>query len=477
MATKIPKIPGLRGWRKVKAGPGMRPGYTHKMRAFPGLEFFIFPHPNRPSDGPIQSYYITDGIQTVKKGCRTKTDCVKAARRHAREYVKRHNPLDSDEAFAELSHADRAEAASRRIGLPRGKAFAAGIARGTRQTVQRTADSRHYRDAATEAILESGRRPNPRGATDGDGRAITVGDTVTWVEEGRFLETGVIAHMTLTPPIVVLMQDGRKVLASKLSLRQKGAGGSAAIAHRNPMSPYERQLGNEFVAAHHEMAAGAHERGEEDLANFYSGEAGGAQHLLDVDTHLKQKRRARTKTRAAKRRRNPAKRTAAGELTGPMLTMLRTLRRAPKKKDTVTFAQASTLKALLARGLVSELKTKWKINAKGKKATGGKLKRRPNPKPRTAPKRTKKRAAKRKNQPELCKHTLLLERGSKAKLVVCYPRGIFSSLKAAVLNIQQELRAKYGRLKKAPRITGATWKFADAAKTKGRWHFTAKKAA
>ena len=77
----------------------------------------------------------------------------------------------------------------------------------------------------------------------------------------------------------------------------------------------------------------------------------------------------------------------------------------------------------------------------------------------------------------ICRHTLPLARGSKEKLTVCYPQGIFASLQAAVVNIQKDLRAKFTQLRRAPKITRAEWKFSDAAKTKGRWYFTAKKAA
>lgn len=72
----------------------------------------------------------------------------------------------------------------------------------------------------------------------------------------------------------------------------------------------------------------------------------------------------------------------------------------------------------------------------------------------------------------VCRHTLPLQEGDHAKVEICYPQGVFSSLKAAVVNIQRELCAKYGRLKAAPALRRAVWAFSDAAQTRGRWTFT-----
>jgi hypothetical protein len=326
---------------------------------------------------------------------------------------------------------------------------------------------------------------------DAEGNLLQVGDRVTWIEERRFLEEDTIVSFKGR---VAEMATGRRVLSSNLRLKPGSRRGNPRVvsAPRN-VNP----LTDEESAQELSMATGA-ERASERIglprgSGFAAGMARGTRQTVQ---RRGSKRAAKAATKAiiksGTKRKNPAKRTAAGELTKPMLTMLRNLRRSNKKKDTVTFAQASTLKALKARGLVTELKTVWRINAKGKKATAGKL-RRQNPRPAAkksaaparAPRKKPVKHAKRKsrpkarrgNQPEICKHTLPLERGSKDKLTVCYPKSIFSSLKAAVVNIQKELRAKYKRLSKAPRITQATWKFSDAGKTKGRWHFTAKKAA
>ncbi|HET6494448.1 MAG TPA: hypothetical protein VFH61_03670 [Thermoleophilia bacterium] len=152
---KIGKIPGLRSWSKVKAGRGLRDGYRYQMRGFPGIEFFIFPHPNKKSAGPITSYYITDGSQTVKKGCKTKSDCVKAAKKFAKTRANPANPLTKQESWESINDArNRMGSASR---MPRGhlRSQVRGASLEQFSMVERYADSDEYKRIANRARMEA----------------------------------------------------------------------------------------------------------------------------------------------------------------------------------------------------------------------------------------------------------------------------------------------------------------------------------
>lgn len=207
------------------------------------------------------------------------------------------------------------------------------------------------------------------------------------------------------------------------------------------------------------------------------------------------------KKKAKRKRKNPHRRAARaakaqrGGLSIPQHRMLERLTRGTGiGKSDLQFGELGTLQSLVRMKLVSELKTKWKITAKGRKLVAPRRRKNPKMKPtmrklspeasrRLAKKATKKAAKKkaapkRRNAANVCKFTVALEKGKRgARCTISYPKGIFKSREEALRNIQTELRAKFKRLSKAPAITSCAWRYTDKGKTRGRWHFTAKKAA
>lgn len=520
MAKRIPKIPGLRSWKKIKPGSGMRPAYAYKLRN--GISLFIFSVPNKASQGPITGYYGTNGDQAVTPTVATKTEVIRHIKRWLKEHL-RGNPLTGRESLEEMGHAQRALDVSKRISQPRGAAFAAGLARGTLQTVQRHGPP-HAARRATDMILGSARANPPavnyievtrlEGHVDRDDfrthKAWSTAEASSMLM--RLAHTVPVGDMHKAR-IRVYWTDGRSTDYRADLVRGQmpdvdaiisGQGrapnhGGASVAHRNPMTSYERQNLRSFAQYHDDMAVIEQAKGDPRMEAFYAGEAAGAEFALQEDSRLK------TKRKKAKRKKNPRKK-AGSKAEFRHVTVRPAFMFQAGTFRTVPFSHLSAAEKKLAKSKarVSKIPRGTEVRVarfkKGKGPSGKRVKhlawglqgvliplgKRKNPprKARPAAKKApvkhpkkKSRPKKRTNQPATCKHTLALERGSKDKLTVCYPGRIFSSLRAAVLNIQKELRAKFGRLKKAPRITRAEWKFSDAAKTKGRWHFTASKAA
>ena len=364
---------------------------------------------------------------------------VKKGRRH----LERQNPLTGDEAAKEIGHGVGDIVGGGRLPLGPARSFQKGRGHGALLSVVRHAEHDSDRDAAREHLLAEARRSNPDDDVDVEGE----------------LTTDPYGENPLTDV------ETRKVLGRAHSAKQQSI--------RHPDHSVQRF-----------QAGMAHAYG--DVASQFG--------VQTTAGHAPARKRV-TPKRAV---RKPLKKTRKnpGDLTRPQKNMLSALHRAPLDKKTrkLTLAQASVMKALVRRGLASELKSKWKITAKGTKAlyptkrTASKPHKRAVSKVRRAAKKaparkkapakkkaTKKKATKKRAAGPI-KFTVALAKGKKAaRCTITYPRGVFTNRETALRNIQRELRAKFKHLAKAPQITSCTWKYSDKGRTKGCWHFTAKK--
>lgn len=460
-----PTIPGLRRWTKVKSGPGMRPGYTYRLRGRPGTEFFIFALPNRASDGPIVSYYVTDGTRMIAEGCRTKSDCIAGVRKYLRARP-RENPEGQQErplTFRDIAVGEEFEF------LGTEQFPTSGLARGP--WVKRTV--RTY-----EHIDDVGKPPDERRY---GGSRVQVGSVAAPVFRSHHSSpAGGRARRANCDRGGETLVGSTGVAPNPLTADEDAHVFGQSQVHRQWRDEERRDAkqaarsGNTRAAREAALAAAEHQGAAEayEAVSYTYGPLGWA-----AGQRRRRKRNPsppKAPRAAAGRPRARKRKPAPGELSGPQRLMLQALTRGTKKKADVLFSEGPTLRALKSRGLAREMKTIWKITAKGRKAIGA-APARTSPK-RTAPKRGKPKASRRKSPKRtVCRHTLPLEKGASETVEVCYPEGIFPSLERAVVNIQKELRARFQRLKRAPRITRAEWKFSDGAKTKGCWHFTAKR--
>jgi len=559
------------------------------------MEFFIFPFPNRAGEGPIQWYYATDGTSTVAKGCRTKTDCVRAVRAHlktkslnlrqnplnkremkeaggmrdryakasasaretgwdirADEYGgiyqgigmtmhkfgpkgKRGNPLTDPESAEEMRHAKREDVAADGMDRPENRAYARGMARGTRQTIQRRG-SRSASHSATDAIIRSGTRSNPRTPAQLEKYIAEMEERLQWEKDGaakayRQGDAGKAKfHTRQIPEIEGIIRDAKAKRENPLTRDERSMikrrahslhlEGTELYEDASEMDHYESAAYTIGAASEAHMIADAYSDGgprakrrnpqvvqapravnpltmaEQNDMWTRERAMGRELELPSTEPSHAQELRGRVRESFAtrgryqarkgykgKRPRTGAKRalrsaklaTAAvranpGELSAPQRAMLQRLNRVPGLlKSGLPVGQSSALGALKRKKMVTELKTKWKILAKGRKAIGA------GPARKAAKKRVAKKAVKRKAVSAICRHSIGLEKGTKKKLAVVFPRACFKTLAAAVTNIRTELRARFKSLAKVPSITRAEWKYSDKAKTRGKWHFTATK--
>jgi len=381
-----PKVPKIGDWRRTPKQRGLKQGYLWAPSGHwrpPGGAFYIFPAPNKRSNGATRFWYVTNGVRVLSTQHRTKSEAVKALKGmlsgvEAQLRVNPPNPLTRDEA-AEL---DR---------------------------------RRSVAEDAGQELSELAQDPD--------------------------------LHPDQVAPL------------------HRGLGEREGYAHG--MREVARDFGPRSNPAIVEESTG--------IMDVYDAPA--------ANPPLKRKRK------------RAAKRAAPGELSAPQKRLLTQLKRAAIAKDDVEFRHRAVLAALKRRKLVSELKTKWKITAKGRKAAGGKsggrsgapkahrravgkvrsgAARKPRKKSKKKPKKKSKKKSKKRQSPVMS-FTVPLERGKQgAKCKVSYPRKLFKNREEALRNIQRELRAKFTQLKKAPVITSCTWRYSDQARTRGRWHFTAK---
>jgi len=427
--ARTPKIPGLRSWRKAAVGPGYRDCW--ELLRGSGTPLYVFAVPAKKSAGPITGYYGAHGAsQAVTATLRTKTEVIKALRKWARERA-RTNPLTASETAFVRSEQRRATRAAQSD-------------RGFERESQRAGDARG---------------------------ALTAGHAAD-IQEARASAYGHVADDFGTPRVE----------------RQR------RVPRTNPLTAAETRDAIRMS----KRAAKAPAHGPLD-AHYNQGRADG---IIDVAHEFGSGRSFDAEHRLAKRqmrhlglRSNPG---LAYEDLGPgdRVTIL-----VPAGRGRQGVEYRERTGRVVLRGPAG-----WVLNLGGKhgtpgiatpenfvRATKGKpserhhgfgtLGRRGNPvvdaprsvtAPRRAPKSQKptKRAPKRRNpSATLCRHTLPLAKGQHHKVTVCYPQGVFPSLKAAVLNIQKELRARFGRLKGAPVVRTATWAYTNQAQTRGRWTF------
>lgn len=369
--ARAPKIPGLRGWVKVKLGRGFRTVYELNLGGiFPRLR--IAPTPARASEGPIRGYYGLVNAEGAARGTQgtwaagtatvaTKTVAIKGLRAWLREYnMGRANPLTTQEAQEELVVAAQEDAMgdrlARRYGGPSQANLQYGRAIGRRDVVAKRA---HFM-----------RRANPSVAYEDLGP----GDRVTILVPAGRNRDGSQDYAERTGRVVMRGPAG-------WVLNLGGRHGTPGIA-----SP------ENFVRA---------TRGKPSQRHHGFGTLG--------------------------RRGNPA-------------------RRYPKASRATKACVAKKIPRYMREGMPQ----RQAVAAAFSKCRP----KRRNPATGTT-----------------CRHTLPLQKGGHGKVAVCYPRGVFASLKAAVVNIQRELRAKFGQLRKAPAIASATWAYSDPGRTRGRWTF------
>jgi hypothetical protein len=460
------KVPKIGNWKRTPKQRGLKQGYQWKpplaWRPASGM-FYIFPAPNKRSQGATRFFYVTDGQQVLSTQHRTKSEATKALKgilsgQEAQLRVNPPNPLTREETqeFRREKQFVRGDRDRARKGMDDTREAAYDHKRDKEKFWQLDTEDRVMGNFLTRYGTPGFGRPNPP--------QVDVLRELGEVRSSNPLDD----------------RETRKVMGRRDSARQ--------MAQRHP---------DHSVRQFHEGAGHAY---NDVVTQFGVQTAAGT---APARTHASPKRAVR-KPLKKKRKKNPRRygprpvSPVDQTLTRAQKTALRKLYDLGKCWERVgaTLGQKSTLAALHRRGLVTELKKGWKINAAGRKAIGAPTKGKRRRNPPTKAKHNKavgrvRKSAKRKNakprRPRSQRKraaqkaarytfTVPLEKGTKgAKCKISYPTGLFKTQAEAIRSIQKELRAKFKQLKKAPAITSCAWKYTDAAKTKGKWHFTAKK--
>jgi len=534
--ARAPKIPGLRSWTKVKAGPGHRTGWRYVVPGAGGADLHIFAQPNKASDGPITGYYGTTSGGAATPTVATKGEVIQHLKRWLKErFATRANPVvaaprSMNPALVSYDakgrqHRTRALGGSAKIehrsGQPGSRVAMQVWDHGKK--VSESEGTHAWADDRDPVPTGLARvRPNPGVPFDaiGPGDQVTIRVPAGRNRDGSYDSAERTGRVVMRGPAGWVLNLGGAhgtpgVATPENFVRaRKGKGGK---------SPYWMRRSNPHFE-HHEALTESGWHAEDAYPTPAAAESRAAEHTQQtgdatkiIDEGPGARLRYTIYVRPAGRRGNPGgglSARKAGEFgpirrhrgfamqqLGPERIHLSATTgrghigfaksfaegrrkidaelgsrktRAPKRRnparsskwyvylgdhhlDTVFYAPHVSADEV-RRGLIDHdgydprIEVRQSFRERGmSKLPKGQMRRNP--------------AA------AICRHTLPLQKGAHGRVEVCYPQGVFPSLKAAVVNIQRELRAKYGRLKAAPALRRADWAYSDAGRTRGRWTF------